>query len=525
MAKYASEQEKMAAFDALPPEQQTTELGKFKDKLKAIAFKDAYDKWKENRFLPEPSQGQAAAMGAAQGATRGFDDNIFAGLMTAIKAPQLARASAMQGKDMLGESYDHDIEKYRKIGIRAEEAFPKTAMASEIVAGAVTAPPALSAGTRSAKLAALLGETLAEGYVSGVGKSNKDFDSREGLAAGVLGADMAVASLPVGFGIGKAVSKGVSYLGSKAGRGAALQAFKAAHPTLADLREIDEERAVQIGKRLLDEKVVRPWNSAEGIAEKTGKKRQEIGAQIGEKDAKLDELLSGDELPRDQIAIRIIDDAKEAYPTRADRELRGMLEGEAETFLDGAPVRFKELRAEKSANYRKGYETQDFQPTRRAEAFRHLAHSQGKQYDEFAEQVSPELATDVKDLSKRFADFSEADEMASVAAARERKSGSLPLSDIVAAGGATAMGGPFMGAAALGAKKVLESRVHSINSSALNNIAALAGKKSGAGAIAKLMLKSPEKLEKFLPDLVKAASQSEAALEAVANDLAGFPDF
>ena len=653
-----TDEEKMAYLDQLGTDQaREAEFARMKNPLKASVLKQAYQAHKGRKGY---SFMDSLGLGAAQGATMNLGDEIQGGIQAGLGAllPESMGGYSADEDRTYGQRYAQERDIARRKNQLAQEAHGGAYLTGNIVGG--LAPGVLVPGGVSTSLGRNAASAAVQGGVAGLGAS--EADDLSGMALDTaLGAGLGGVSAPVGVGLSKLAGKAYGYVskavGKSAARHAANQSFKAAQPSLADFREIPEERAGEIGRRFLNEKVVRFGNSAAGVAKKTAAKRGEIGLEIGRYDDQLDALSdtvpllkeSGG-IPPEWVGVGIVDDAQRVYPTAADRDLRELMKKEAFALEDtyGAPrsrgpqesgmdiiekptttlprlvengrlpglkrgpetesvyvaapgqgyaeeaeldelakflrqsylpetkmggydvqrlvrgleegevphkawrainkayaehngfgavrfsevaepasqrLTFKALRAEKSSNYRKGYETQDFQPTRRAGMYRQLAHSQGEQFDEFAEQVSPEIAGKVKGASARFRDFAEGDEVAQVSSARQRKQGTVTLTDLAAIGAAGGVGGPVAAGVVYGLKKVLEGRGHSMAAASLDTIAALAGNQDISGAVARAMLKNPERLAKYLPALVEAAGRSPEAFKAISEKLAGLPDF
>jgi hypothetical protein len=534
-------------FDSLTPSEQKAELLNFKDKLKAVAFHGAYANWKKNR----PSFLQSMWTGIEKGASLNFSDEI-AGLAGAA-GYKLAEPAGQDRPFM-------DIYREAKGERVAHEAQREAAHGGAFFAGEL-AGGALIPGSGAAK-AGWLGAAAtggAAGAVAGLGGSKADLTS--GKVKDVVQAyDDVRTGEALGAGFGAASYLGTQKVAKKVGDWAsdraALKAFQAAHPTLADYKEIPKEQAIKIGRRLLDEKVVGPLSSAQNIAEKLEPLRKEAGAEIGGIYDQLDTKLYPDDLPAESVVSDLRDNATAHYSTAADRDMRALLESEADAlyarygsgtngdalnqFVKDAKASrlaangdmpkkpkfgFKDLAQEKSANYKKGYETQDFQPTRRAVAYRKLGHDLGEQIQGFANDVDPALAEQLSKANARYSEIAPADDIAMSAAARAQKEKSLGFTDMLALIAGTTAGGPGTGAAAAVANHVVSKRGNAFSAVTLNNLAKYAQAGGVSGMVAKAILKDPEKLGNWLPRLIQAAGREDdfraAVDELVSNEQTG----
>lgn len=234
-----------------------------------------------------PSQLGVAARGAAQGLSFGFADEG----MAAIQAP-FSDKTYQELRD----------EKRAQLNVD-KEAFPKTALASEIggavapsIAAALTGAGAPASAGNAARLAqvgrAIFNPTTVKGMAAaggaiGLGKSEADLTKGE---IGEAGLDTGKGAL-FSAALGKALPPIAEYGGNvlkgareMMGEGGEFLASKAVGLTkgLRKRFDLSPSEARGIGREALDSGVVTPFADAESMARAAAQVKKDVGDQIGE---------------------------------------------------------------------------------------------------------------------------------------------------------------------------------------------------------------------------------------------------
>lgn len=218
-------------------------------------------------------------------------------------------------------------------------------------------------------------------------------------------------------------------------------------------------------------------------------------------------------------AYKVLGNAEEGFGPEVHGLSDTALENVPHNELPG-PLNFRALQKEKTANWKKGYETQDFQPTRRASAYRKLAHALGESIDEEALEVAPNTWGRLKTADERFAQIAPADEISTNAAAKAQMSKGLGFTDYMAMLAGLNVGGPLGAGAVAAGKYAVKTRGDSASAVLLNNVARFAGSDDVPGLIARAMRKNPERLGKYMGPLTQAAGMDAKTFEQAANKVA-----
>jgi hypothetical protein len=192
---------------------------------------------------PGVSGVESGGRGALQGVTFGWGDEAAAAVDAAI--PGISRfvnkevlAAAPEGAT-LGERYRTAREYYRARNEAARGANPGTYLAGQVVGG--VAPALTGAGAAATGTRALLG-AAGQGAAAGAGYSEADEAlglARDTALGGALGT--------AGYGAGKVLGQGLSWLGRKAGQVANLARARAGTQAAQEIGEGLQSAAGKVG--------------------------------------------------------------------------------------------------------------------------------------------------------------------------------------------------------------------------------------------------------------------------------------
>jgi hypothetical protein len=222
------------------------------------------DDWQEVEVAPEVGYGESALRGVAQGASFGFADEITAALEAALT----------------DKSYEQARDESRANYKAAEEANPLTYNAANIAGGVGTA---FVPGLNAAKLGSA-GARIAAGAAAGgaYGLGGSEADLTKGDVAG------AARDTLTGAALGGAVSGAVEslspvtrYISRKASEKAVDMALDTIHPRMTDLRKMyGTDKLRQMGQELIDQGIIRPFDTADDVYRKLVDRTKEIGEAI-----------------------------------------------------------------------------------------------------------------------------------------------------------------------------------------------------------------------------------------------------
>lgn len=237
----------------------------------------------------ELSPVESAISGAAQGLTFGFSDEIAGGLR--------AGAAKLGGDQRpFAEVYRQYRDEQRAHMDRAKTDNP-VSFGGGTVAGAVgstVAAPAFGA-VRGAGVLANVGRAAAGGAVTGAGLSEADLAANK---AGEL--DKFTRDVGEGAAMGAAFQAGFSAIGKQLARlkpenlraFAEERAVKAAGAMKRDFQLLQKQgRVHELGRQLLDKKIVRAFSTLDDIAEKAGQAKVDAGERIGAAIDQVDDLV------------------------------------------------------------------------------------------------------------------------------------------------------------------------------------------------------------------------------------------
>ncbi len=237
--------------------------------------------WDDDAIPAEPDATQspvtAATTGLMQGGTLGFADEIGAVGKTAMNA-LTGITGPLAGQDLssIGEDYGRTRNQLRSEFAQAAEANPKTALAANI-AGAVASPlstlgPQVASGRGLGAAVANAGaQGATQGAVMGLGNSEADtiggmardvaIGTGMGTVGGMAGGALAHGAAKVAAPLSRAFTGAADAIDDKAG----LLAENATGATAAQ----SEKFAPGAGRELLDRGLVRPFDTATKVAERT----------------------------------------------------------------------------------------------------------------------------------------------------------------------------------------------------------------------------------------------------------------
>ncbi len=173
----------------------------------------AHPKWEDTQEATAPSQGEAVLHGLEQGSTMGFFDEAQGGLEAGGQALGLkGLGGPMQnisfmtpnGVDMekLKQAYLQRRDQVRAEQDASKQAFPKTAMASELAGGLLTG--GIAGAPKTLGTAALTGTAM--GAATGLGTTNAPLLSKETAMNTGIGGALGAAGGAAGYGVSKLLS-------------------------------------------------------------------------------------------------------------------------------------------------------------------------------------------------------------------------------------------------------------------------------------------------------------------------------
>lgn len=244
---------------------------------------------KDGKPEPEVSKGRSALSGITQGLTFGYSDEIIGGLQAGVK-------KALGDERPFAEVYEAQRDAYRAYRDRGKADNPKTFLGGAIAGGvgSVAAAPVFGAA-KGAGLAANATRAAAGGALTGAGLSEnnplKSPKEAEKFGKDVLEGAITGAVFQGGFqGIGSVLKK----LSPQNLRGfAEIRALKAAGAMKKDFNALQKKGIEhEVGRALLDKKIVKAFSSLDEIAEATSEAKKEAGKKIGDALGKVDDLVA-----------------------------------------------------------------------------------------------------------------------------------------------------------------------------------------------------------------------------------------
>lgn len=271
---------------------------------KASFDPDAYLSSKtQPQAAPDVSMLESGVRGAAQGATLGFADELTGALESAAGSLGLVP----------DKTYEQARDEARAAYQAAEQANPGTYLAGNIAGGigsAVLAPGA------AASTAGRIAQAAGMGAVAGYGSSN---DRDAALADMARGAIVGGAVGAAGEGISKAIPAIGNWLGNRA-ENLAVKATGATGKEAAAFKP-------GTGRAILENPNIRAWDSATGIARKTGEQLESTGEKLSSLLKGLDE--SGAAISTEDLANQLAQRADELAqgPTAPlSRQIMGLVD-------------------------------------------------------------------------------------------------------------------------------------------------------------------------------------------------------
>lgn len=276
--------EELLAIANQKPETSKPDLSKMSDDdLIRLA---GLDKSKE----PKLTKLESGISGTAQGLTLGFSDEAIGGVRAFI--------GSMQGEGKYGDLYKKYRDEQRTHIAKAERDNPKSyvaGMAAGSLGLAFMPGSGLLIPGKGATIAGSIGKAALGGGTLGAGLSNATPTESPESAKKFAGDIAKGAALGAAFQGGASLfGKGVSALKpSNLSRIAEEKAVKAAGAMTKELRELGEKGYLHdLGRELLDKKVVRAFSTLKGIGERAGKLKEEAGKKIGEAISAVDDLVT-----------------------------------------------------------------------------------------------------------------------------------------------------------------------------------------------------------------------------------------
>lgn len=262
-----------------------------------------------------------------------------------------------------------------------------------------------------------------------------------------------------------ALAKGVGLLSNA--DDAALQAYRAAHPELTQLKVHSREQQIKIGRRLLDEKLIEAGDTTSAIAERLTPAREKAGREIGETIDRLTERMQAqgkDSMILQDVINAVADDlnsnkrlSEEATNILLDELPKKMKQySRGENRLD-----FKTLREIKTDLQKQGrYESA--KTNRTSETYRDVAGATKDYINAEASRIDPALGKILEAQNQRHWELSSAEDMATTGALKEAISPirrGIDLAGVATTGAlGTLAGGAGLGIPALVAAHLIRTR-------------------------------------------------------------------
>jgi hypothetical protein len=360
---------------------------------------------------------ESAALGAAQGISLGFADELEAALKAMKSAPEMITGMTL-------DPYRKQLADVRGQYAEAARVNPKSFLAGQ-VGGSI--PLAFVPGAATAK------GLLAMGGIGGLGASQADLTKGEILPAAqdtAMGVTMAGAIPLAGKAVSAVIPTSVKELATKLSDIASERAYKATGPLRAQVRAVTKTKQLgKIGKDLLDEGIVTPGASADTILERASAKMDEYGPQISNSLSAMDDLAQkvsanpyGKKVADTMIdGTRVINDLtqKVLNPLESDFTTKRSVAPEIKNMIDDIAEKWagKKIPLVEAENIKRMFQNavnmEARNPTGKQEAlnsirshFQKLVENQfdkqSKAVGEIADKFSPEVADQVKSLSGLF---------------------------------------------------------------------------------------------------------------------------
>lgn len=433
------------------------------------------------------SQGESAVRGLEQGATFGFADELGGAMGAAMEGVANKPMEGESKVNQLKRVYDEYREFNRKRYSDAEEANPKSFMAADMAGGLLLPGGAAKAGAKLgakqiAKQAVKAG--AATGALESAGRTEEELLSAQGATDVALGTAGGAALGKLLGKIGSGRSK--EALESTKGvleKDANVAAFKSIGARAKDFKDElglkTNKRATAdsykgTGKTLLDEGVIKPRQSIEGVKESIVDKLDEVAKDRMSPAAKgIDDIIKESPVEEfapafnkftDDIDNSLIDNIKSAkYAQEGDQSMYSSMSNTMKVVVEdvenalSSPQKVESLvdikrQLQKKVNWNdpasEGYNS-------------FLMDLQGKVsgvIDDISEKASPELAKQMKSANKTYSNLLRANDVSGTELSKDMASeGGLGFRDYLASGVISAATDvPMLGPAVIGGKKVIE---------------------------------------------------------------------
>lgn len=325
---------------------------------------------------PDVSVAESAVLGAGQGATLGWGDEIGAGVGQfavsdgvklgpgAMPSPEDTPEVRAAKEDLLLQATSQPSnyrilrDKVRDRMEAAKVANPKAYVASEL-GGSLVVPlpggPAAQGASRAAKVGRSMLQGLGIGAAAGAGASRAEDTGGVLLdagAGGVVGAGGGAAAEGILAPAAKWAWQKAKNLPELLRKVAELRAYKASGPMLRDYRRVGEEGAREIGRTLLDTKAVRFGSNVEDVAERLGPLRKKASEEVGASIKALNAAQGGSRVSpaavADEIERAVVEPLRQ-QKTEGAKAIVRRLEAELENIRSREGMTFDEAEALKRA--------------------------------------------------------------------------------------------------------------------------------------------------------------------------------
>lgn len=448
---------------------------------------------------------ESGVRGAADMATLGFADE-------GTGAAQALLEKVKGNPSKLSELYEKYRNESRKNYETAEKANPKSYMAGQVVGGVgASFIPGLNAGA-GAGLARTAGKMALQGGITGLGKSEADPLSMQTAKDVALGTAGGAAGGAVGYGAGKAVGAGANAvkealpkMGEKARKLAEYLSARALGAERGTIKKLGEQKVLGAGGQALDEGVVRPFSSSEGmlarntdVKSRAGKGMEEVYKAIDEKGASTFNPLDTAVKVEKEVGPFWRSPINAGETRQFENTLNSVLmRGDKNIPLAEAQLLKEEIA--KTANWRNTLNPTDKEKMAR-DAYKAISESIDTATEQGAKDIGSEgLLNKLTQSKKLYSGAKTADELLQNKIARDQGNKMIGLTDTVAGAGGVATGNPMTALKLIAGKKIAER--FGPQTAAV-----------GANAVSKILKSAPQVLGKYAPILQEAAQRGTSQL-------------
>ncbi|GAC1590917.1 MAG: hypothetical protein NVS3B25_09850 [Hymenobacter sp.] len=453
-----------------------------------------------------PSELESVVRGGVHGLTGGWADE-GAGALSAI-------GDKLKGDNRdFSELYKLERDDSRAKYKAAEEAHPLEYKGAD-VAGSLAQQAALVPLTGGLSLTPA-GQMLIGG-AQGVGDSESDtlagnaIDGLKGAAlSGLTYGAGHLAGKALGIGANAALKKIAPGLAEKLESLAQMQAYRAAGPGLRDFREVGEDGAKKVGKKLLDEGAIAFGDNVNNVAQKTEALRQKAGETLGGLRDSLDQAGAG--VNAQDLAAHI--DSTLADQPASLRDVAAKMQNEATALrglgttplADGGGVMQRPISLSQMAEERGGLGKKINWGQRNAdpstEAYQKLYGAYSDAENAAAHTADPALAEQYLKAKDDYHLLNDAAGTSEDRVLRNQANRMVSPSDNLHAAAAIAAGHPFMGPVAAVANHMIKARAPASIAVAARGLAETLGKVGATAAV------NPARLGQFGGVLARALNE------------------